>query len=878
MSPARRLVVARWLVRFASAIVPPGARDDWRAEWEAELAALADVPVRYRRPIRRALGAFADAFWLRQRSIADCDWIDDLRHGVRQLWQHGSFALTAVAILAVGLAATVTMFAVTDQIVLRPLPYPDPDRIVTLWETRDPSAELLDVAPGNLLDWRERAQSFEFIAGVEPWSMDVAAKPRPEIWIAAKVTEGFFESFGLQPTLGRFFRPDEFQKGRDRVVVIGEAFWRQRFAGDPAVIGHTVATDDGVYTIVGVASASFEPRVLPSGNGHRGVWLPKAIETYEPTARGSGYWAAVARLKPGATVEAADAEMNAISRQLGVEYPRTNAKTGARVLALRDHLVGNVRLAVMLLAGAVTLVLLIACVNVANLLLARGSAREREFAVRVALGARRGRLVRLLLLESLVIAVVGAIVGSVLATWSLSALARLGPATIPWIETLHLDVRALAFATAMSAGVTMLSGLLPAWRVTQAGLATASRGTSTPDVSQHRLRAGLVVAEVALALVLMSGAGLLLRSFTSLVRIDPGFHRDRVLVTQVFAWDYNPTPAQLRSFFERTIDRLATLPAVQHAGAVSAMPFIESNINIQGVIAISGRSATHEGEAPRAYLSVATPGYFDAMAIPVKAGRGLSATDGPDSPPVAVITETLARRYWSTEDDPIGDRLRFRFSGVVTDVEIVGIVGSLRHDSLDRGVRDELFMPLAQRPFGSMTFVVKSAGDASSLLEPTRLAIWDVNPSQTIYRAATLDELVANTVSPRRFALSVILGFAVVALLLAVAGVYGVLSAMMTTRLREVGLRVALGASRWDIVRLVLRRGLGMALAGLAIGTAGSLGVGQLLRGFLFEITPADPLALGGACLLMTLAALTACYLPARRAAASDPLTVLRME
>jgi hypothetical protein len=502
MSPERSHALARAIIRAAAALVPAGMRDEWRREWDAELASLADVPLRYRRPSQRALGAFADAFWLRQQSLADFDWIDDVRHGVRQLAQHGSFAVTAIGILALGLAATVTMFSVADQVLLRPLPYPAPHRIVTVWETRAPDREPLEVAPGNLLDWRARAQTFGHLAGAEPWSLDVAGNPRPEVWFSAKVTEGFFEVLGVQP-------------------------------------------------------------------------------------------------------------------------------------------------------------------------------------------------------------------------------------------------------------------------------------------------------------------------------------------------------------------------------------FIESNINIQNVIAIGGRPPTTQGEAPRAYLSVATPGYFGAMRIPLKAGRLLDARDGSDARRVAVISDSLARRYWAPGDDPIGDVLRFRFSRIATEVEVVGVVGSVRHDGLDRGARDELFMPHAQMPFGSMTFVIRTAGDAAALIEPARAAIWDVNPTQTIYRTATLDELVQNTVSPRRFALAVIVGFAVVALLLAIGGVYGVLSAIMTSRLREVGLRVALGAGRGDILRLVLVRGLGLAGVGVALGVAGALGSAQLLRSFLFEITPADPIAVGVSTGLMALAALAASYLPARRASSVDPVALL---
>jgi putative ABC transport system permease protein len=801
-----------------------------------------------------------------------------VRIGVRQLVHHTGFALTAVGILSLGLAATVSMFSVTDQVLLRPLPYAHADRIVALWETRAPDDETLEVAPGNLLDWRERLQSFEQVVGVEPWSIDVLAEPRPEVWFAAKVTRGFFETYGVEPVAGRFFRPDEFQKGNDHVLVISESFWRRRFAADPSVIGRVVRSGDAPLTIIGIAPASFEPRLLLTATGDRDMWQPKAIESWEPNIRGSGYWNAVGRLKPGVTLGEAQAEMNAVSSQLAREYPRTNEKTGGRVMPLREHLVGNVRLALQLLSAAVLLVLLIACVNIANLLLARGSSREREIAVRVALGARRGRIIQQLLLESLVIAAIGGVLGVLVAGWALSAIAQLGPPTVPWLDTLHLDWRAVGFAGVMSVVVALLAGTLPAYRVSRTGLATAGRNTATADVSQHRLRGALVVVEVAVAVVLVAAAGLLVRSFVGLMNVDPGFQRDRVFVAQVFAYDHYPTPAHLRAFYDRTLEKLRSLPSVQAVGAVSAMPFIEANINIETVFAIASRPPVTEGEAPRSHLTVATPSYFEVMRIPLIAGRNLAASDGPERPMVAVISESLARRYWPDERAVLGERLRFRLNGAVTDVEVVGIVGSVRHERLDRGTRDEIFMPLAQRPFGSMTFVGRAAGDASALIEPARATIWEVSPNQTIYRTATLDELVSKTVSPRRFALAITLGFAAVALLLAIAGVYGVLTAITTARLREVGLRVALGASRWDIVSLVVGRGLLLTGTGIATGLAAAIGVGRALRSFLFGITPADPVTIGASAAMILLAALLACYVPARRAAVADPVSILRAE
>ncbi len=867
--------VAHRLVRLAALLAPGAIRSDWTREWEAELASLQDRPRRERHAVRRALGAFIDALWLRQRSIVDLSWIDDLRYGWRQLTGHAGFAVTPIAILALGLAATTAMFAVMDQVLLRALPYPEADRVVTLWETRRDSAERLEVAPANFLDWRERLRSFDSLAGVEPWSLDFIGGSRPEVFAGTQVTSGFFEAFGVQPLYGRLFSDDEYQRGRDNVILLGERFWRQRFGGDPQIVGTSLAFEDGPFQVVGILPASFEPRLL--GNTRR-VWTPKVIREHEPRIRATGYWAVVGRLKQGVTLEAAQADLQAVSQQLAAQYPRTNQHTGGQVVPIREHLIGDVRVAVTLVAGAVVLVLLIACVNVANLLLARGAAREREIAIRIALGGGRLRIGRQLLAETLLIALAGGLIGALIAQSVLAALAKLGPATVPWIETLRLDVRATAFAVVLSMAVAVVSGALPAWRATRTNLVAAGRLTSTPTRSQHRLRAGLVVAEIALALVLAAGAGLLIRSFVELLRVDPGFRRDHVMALQVFANDHNPTPPQLWSFFDNAFERLRQLPAVESVGAVSAMPFIESNINIQSHFAVVGRPVVADAGDARAYITVATPGYFDVMHIALLRGRHLDDHDRRDSKRVAVISEELARRHWPPDDDPIGDRLRATFQGRSGEVEIVGVAAALRHDSLEIPARPEVFIPLAQVPFGSMTFVVRTSGDPSTLLEAAKAAIWDVNPAQPIYRVATVDELVMRTVSPRRFTLAVLFTFAAVALLLAAGGVYGVMSAVTTARVREMGVRVALGAGWWDIVRWVLARGLTIAGIGIAAGLAGALGAGQLLRGFLFRVNPIDWLALTGAAFVMITAALLACYLPARRAAVADPVVALRSE
>jgi putative ABC transport system permease protein len=865
---------ARRVIALAAPIAPADLRADWRREWHAELESAGPSA---RGLVRHALGSFADAFWLRQRHVADFHWIDDLRHGWRQMREHAGFAGTAVGILAIGIAATVAMFGVIDQILLRPLPYPEPDRLVTVWEMRAAATDRLDVAPANFLDWRDRATSFHALAAAVPTSANHTGGPEPEVFPAIQVTEGFFEAFGVQPLAGRLFGPDEYTRGRGRVMLIHEGLWRQRFGADPGMVGRALEINGALVTVVGILPAAFEPRLLPSAV-QRQVWLPKVIEEWEPRIRTSGYWNVVGRLRPEVPLGAARAELAAISRQLALEHPQTNHDTGALVLRVRDHLVGDISLAVGLLGGAVLLVLLIACVNVANLLLARGMARERELAIRVALGAASGRLVRQLLLESLLVAAAGGLLGLLLAHGALRGIALLGPPSVPWIDTLHIDVRALAFTTAIVVLVALIAGTLPALRGARTGLAAAGRQTSTTGPRQHRLRTVLVVSEVALALVLVSGAGLLLRSFTSLVSADTGFARDRVLALQVFANALHPTPESLAQFFEGSLERLAALPGVESAGAVSAMPFIESNINIEDVYSVVNQPPPAEGDAPRAYLSVATPGYFEVMRVPLLEGRLLEPRDGAHQPRVAVISETLRRRHWPDGTSPVGDRLTFRRSGEPMEAEIVGVVASLKHDAFDRPARPEIFLPLAQVPFGSMTFVVRTAGPPAALAESAKAAIWAVSPRQTINRTATLDELILRTMSPRRFALALLLAFALVALLLSAGGVYGVVSAVTHARRREMGVRLALGASRADIARDVLGRGLLMSGMGVAAGLAGAFGAGRLIERYLYGVGAWDGASFATAAAVMVLAALAACSVPARRAANADPTEVLRSE
>ncbi|MEW6319453.1 MAG: ABC transporter permease [Acidobacteriota bacterium] len=873
--PSRRHRLALAVVATAARLTPAALRPEWRREWRAELDTAARDP---RTPlVRHAFGAFADAFWLRQRHVADLDWIDDLRYGWRQLTAHAGFALTAMSILAVGVGAAIAMFSVTDQILLRPLPYPDADRLVTIWETRADAPGRLDVAPANFLDWRDRVTSFETFAAATPIGLNHTGGDTPEVFFGMQVTAGFFEAFAVRPLYGRLFTPDEYTAGRHHVMLVHERLWRQRFGGDPSVVGQTFTINGARFTLVGIVPESFEPRLLPAAAA-RHVWVPKVIQEWEPRIRTSGYWNVVARLRPGVSLDEAQAELAAISAQLAREHPRTNEGTGAVAVRVRDHLVGDVRGAFGLLAAAVALVLLIACVNVASLLLARGVSREREVALRIALGASRPRVVRQLLVESLVIAVAGTAAGVWLAHAALRGIVALGPASIPWIDTLRLDGRGIAFAAGLAVVVALLSGLLPALRSAHGGLAWTGGRTTTAGPGRQRLRSGLVIAEVALAFVLLAGAGLLVRSFVSLLAVETGFSSANVLALQVFAEGQQPTAERRARYAEDAVARLAALPGVEAAGAVMAMPFIEVNINVEEVFTIASQPPPADGEAPRAYLSPATPGAFHALRLPLRGGRLFDERDRAGRPPVAVISDTLAARYWPEGRDPIGDRLTFDLSGQRTDVEVVGIVGAMRHDGLTEPPRPEIFLPHAQAATGSLTFVARTTGDPRALIDAAKAAIWEANPQQPIYRVATLDELVGRTLSPRRFALAIIVGFALVALLLAGGGVYGVLSAVIAARRREMGVRVALGATRADLVRSVVGRGLLLAGAGTAVGLAATLGAGRLLERFLFGVTAHDGLSVTGAGAALALAATAASYLPARRAASADPIDALRTE
>ena len=801
----------------------------------------------------------------------------DAGFGTRLLRREPGFAAATVLTLALAIGATTTIFSIVDAVLLQPPPFPEPERLVTLWQT-DPrdGGRPVEPAPANFLDWREQAASFERVAAVEPFSFDHTGAGEPEVFYGSLVTEGFFETLGVGAARGRTFLPDEFRPGSG-VVVLTDGFWRRRFGADPGILGRALTLDGQPWTVVGVLPPGFALG-LERGRGERDLYAPKAIAERETFLRGDGWWRVVARLRPDVTPAAAQAEMDAVAARLAADHPRTNAGVGARVVPLHARQVEAVRPALLLLLGGVVLVLLIACVNVANLMLARGARRAQEFTIRAAVGGGRGRLLRQLLTESLVLAALGGAGGVALTAFALDAIVALMPADVPRLAEVTVNGRILGFAAGLVLATAAAFGLAPARRMLRRDVAGLLRAQRAGASGAQRLRRLLVAAEVALALVLLAGAGLLLQSFARLVAVDLGFAPGNTAVLQVFAWDRQTDAAARANFFRRTLQNVRAVPGVAAAGAVSSFPLGLADVTIETPFTVQGRPAPPPGEEPAAAVSQVTPGYFEALRVPLRAGRRFEDRDDAERPRVAVINETLARRHWP-ETDPLRQRLTVGASGAAFEAEIVGVVGATRPGGFDSGRRPEIFVPHAQGgASGSMTYVVRTAGDPAASLPAIRGAVWAVDPLQSFYSAATVEQLLSDTLAARRFTTGLLALFALAALTLAGLGVYGVIAVATAGRTREFGLRLALGARPGAVVGMVVRDALGLAAAGVALGALAALWTSRFLASLLFEVTPADPLTLAAVSLLLLAAAASAAWLPARRAARVNPLAALRAE
>jgi len=885
MSPLP-LRLALWVIRAVAVVVPGRRRTAWRNEWEAELRHHAAYL--QRRPRRswstdldllsRALGALPDAAWIRRQLTLDAEVIHDVVYGARALVKSPAFTAVTLLVFATGIGATVAIVSIADTLFLRPLPMQHPERIMTIWQqNRASGAERLDVAPGNAIDWLARTRSFQTLAIADPFTFNLNFAGRePDYLTAARVSEQFFSVLGTPALHGRLFLPEEYRPRAGRVVILSHAAWTTRFAANPAIIGSHVRLDAGApYTVVGVMPRGLELRLFDDRARRAEIqaWMPKpGFDEAESKLRVYGAWNVLGRLRPGVSIPEAQAELDIISDQLSHEHPQTNGRISAQVIPLRVHLAGGLRALLPFLLGAAAILLTVSCANVASLLLARGSAREREFAVRQALGASRFRLVRQMLTESLVLAFAGGAIGLLVARWMLDLVGRLRPADIALVDRMTMDARSVALACGVTAVAAVLAGLMPSLQLSRPASATALReGRTGPRRSVGR---ALIVVEIAAALVLVAGAGLLVRSFILLNRVDPGFNRDHVSVLQVFASNRIDTPAKRIAFFEQALDRLRALPGVVAAGAVTAMPFGEARVIARGLLEIPDHPAA-AGEDAFAYTTAVSGEYFTAMDVPLLGGRLFDATDTTASRQVVVVSRRAARQFWKGAN-PVGSRVRFQFSGKSFDAEVVGVVGDLRHEALDAPAAAEVFLPYAQSGFRALTFVVRTAPDSPADLRMLKDQIWALDPLQTIFSAASLDQLVSKTLSQQRFNLVVLGGFALVTLLLAAAGVYGVISVSTSQRVREFGIRAALGATHADIIRLVLAEGMTLALAGIIVGISVAVPAARLLKTLLFGVTATDPLTFLAVSGVLVVVGATACYVPARRALKTGPAEALR--
>ncbi len=794
----------------------------------------------------------------------------DLRYALRQLRSHPGFAAVVLLTLGLGIGANTAMFSVVDAVLLRPLPYPEANRLVLLQGHKEGIGNESASVP-DFLDWKAQSRSFSGMTAFAGASLNLAGSEGrpPERLIAARVTSDFFRTLGVGPSPGRGFTREEDRAGAGKVVVLGRSLWKDRFGGDPDVIGRAVTLNGEPYTVVGIAAPGFQ---FPSWAQ---AWTPVAPQPGSPgQGRRSDFLGVVGRLAPGVTLRTARAEMTAIGRRLERQYPATNTGWSVAVTSLRERIVGDVRPALLVLLGAVGLVLLIACANVANLLLARGAARGRELALRSALGARRGRLIGQLLAESLVLSLLGAALGVLLAYWGTRALVGLDPGALPRLGEVRIDGLVLLFALGAAVLTAAVFGLAPALRLARPDLrrALVEGGRSSGMRGGGFLDRGLVAGQVAVALVLLVGAGLLIRSFARLEGVDPGFRARGVLTARVSLPESRyPDDPRMREFWNGLLARLGKLPGVTAAGATSDLP-LQSGSYLS--FRIEGRPAPGPDVVQDAVVCAEGGDYFRSLGISLVRGRLPDARDGPEGRPVAVVDRAMARRYWG-HDDPIGDRISFDGTRWYT---IVGIVGDVRTESLDRPGYPHAYLSYRQSPRHGMALTLRTDGDPAALAGPVRAAVGDIDPTLPVYSVHTMREIVATSILGPRFDVVTLGAFAGLALLLALIGIYGVLSYAVTRRLRELGIRMVLGADRGATLRYVLRLGMIPVLTGIAIGLVGALLSVRVLSGLLYGVAPLDPVTFLLVPAALAAVAALACWIPARRATRVDPIHALRNE
>jgi putative ABC transport system permease protein len=806
----------------------------------------------------------------------------DIQYALRQLFKHRAFALIAILALALGIGANTAIFSVVNAVLLRPLPYPAPEQLVWIWGT-NPHNDIPKEAASypDYADWRQQSQSFQAMGGFAQTSpILTGGEGEPERLPGGAVMGDLFNVLGVEPALGRKFLPEEMEAGKNRVVILSHALWQRRFGGDPNIIGQQVQINGNANTVIGVLPATFQDPI-PEATKTMQLWLPLAASDDMRNSRRGDFLNVIARLKQGVKLETARAEMTGIAARLEKEYPATNTHWGVIVQPLHETLTGNVRPALLILLSAVAFLLLIACANVANLLLARASSRQREIAIRAALGASRGRVVRQLLTENIVLSLCGGGLGLIFAWWGIQALLALSPGNIPRLGSISLDRDVLFFTLGVSLITGVIFGLVPAFTASRPDLNnTLKEGgrSAAESAGGRRLRSALAVAEIALSLVLLVGAGLLIRSFIRLQEVRPGFNSQHLLCVDLAlpTAKYNEDQ-QTVNFFDQLLGALARQPGVQSAAVAEGLP-LGGGANFLA-FAVEGRVLASTERTPDAETRAVSPDYFRTMQIPLRSGRSLNEHDVSGQPDAVVVSETLVKKYFPGQD-PVGKRLTFG-DPQAKDAQwytVVGVVGDVRGISLNEEPYGQLYTSYRQTPRRSLTLVVQTAGEPTAMLGTIREKIWALDRQQPLYNVRTAEQVLEKSIARPRFNMLLITILASVALVLAAVGIYGVISYSVTQRTHEIGVRMALGASVGDVLKLVVGQGMILAGSGIALGLLAAFAITRIMATLLFGISATDPVTYFSLALLIGIIALLACYIPARRATKVNPVTALRAE
>ncbi len=800
----------------------------------------------------------------------------DLRYGSRILWKRPGFTLIAILTLALGIGANTAIFSVVHALLLRPLPYIESERLVLLSE-KLPAGERQSASHPNYADWRARAQSFEGMAVGWLQSFTLTGGDRSERVLGYTVNWNFFPLLGINPQRGRMFTEADDRYGAARTVIVSHGFWQGRLGGGADVIGKTLRLTDEIYTVIGVLPPSFEYFEAAD------VYTPLGLVLSPDSAHaGRGNHAfdfyAVARLKPGVTVEQANSEMGAIGQQLAREYPNVNEGRSAQVERLQDVMSESVRQSLWVLLGAVGFILLIACINVANLLLVRAAERQKELAVRMALGAGRWRIVRQLLSESLLIAGLGGACGLLIGRWMLDGLLELAPPQIPQLSRVGLDNAVLLFTIGVAALTSLLCGLLPALQASNTDLQTSLKdgGRLTTGAAREGTRKALVIAEVGLSLVLLVGAGLLVRSMFNLLHVDLGFDADNLLTMELNLPEGKYNPQTMRVFYDEGLARINALPGVRSAALTRSFPINGSNWG--GVFMAADKPVPSRADMPESDRIRVSPNYFETMGMRLLRGRLFSPADTPESAPVTVINEALARRIWPN-DDPIGKRIKPDLpEGDEPWREVIGVVNDVKMDGVDRATPMQMYLLYSQMPYEYLGLAVRAERDAAAIATAVEEAIRAIDRDIPVYSIFTMDQLLGYSLAQRRLTLVLLASFAALALLLAAIGIYGVISYAVRQRTHELGIRIALGAQTRDVLALILKQGLMLALIGIGLGLVAALALTRLLESMLFGVHPADAMTFSVIAFALLMVALIACWIPARRATKVDPMVALRCD